>query len=302
MVLGKRMKSIKSTKDMKSEEEKMHAYEILKRSLTDEKFLEALNDNPEQTFRQYGVTDPSEIDTLKELIVLLISGSERGLGDEKVFAYEILKRAADDTEFLTSIVDNPDKTILQYGVTDPNEVAKLSQLLILLFSGVSRELETAELMAKQSSSTHETVITFKTGLQKTIEQIDSGFRSSMRMYEVAFSLGVALIVAAIVLAFRDGISLFTVGFGGVGVLDFIAFFIARPAQNLQSSRADLAQLQAAFFNWFADTVNWNEYLRHLANNEKVSFADIKAVSDVLLDNTEKTMSAIQKYCSRSSEK
>ena len=295
------LKRIKGGVDMESTE-KGRAYDILRKALTDKEFMETLANNPEQTIQQRGITDAGEINTLKKLSALLMSGVNSELHEEELLAYRILKKAADDPEFLASIVDNPDEIVEQYGITDPSEVATISQLFILLFSGVSRELETAELMAKQSSSTHETVITFKTGLQKTIEQIDSGFRSSMRMYEVAFSLGVALIVAAIVLAFRDGISLFTVGFGGVGVLDFIAFFIAKPAQNLQSSRADLAQLQAAFFNWFSDTVNWNEYLRHLANNEKVSFADIKGVSDVLLDNTEKTMSAIQKYCTRGSEK
>lgn len=67
----------------------------------------------------------------------------------------------------------------------------------------------------------------------------------MRMYIVAFYLGVLLVLVASYVAVVDGISLLSIVFGG---LDFLGFFFTKPAQHLQGSRADLAQLQAAYYN------------------------------------------------------
>lgn len=215
---------------------------------------------------------------------------------ENGHSYEILKKALCDPAFLQSLNTNPDQIIQQNGVTDPGEINNLKRLLALLISGVRQAQQSQEFVQQQLKTTSETADSFKTGLRKTIEQIDSGFRSTMLMYKVAFYLGVVLIIVAVYTALVDGITLLSIAFGGMGVLDFLAFFITKPAQNLQTSRADLAQLQAAFFNWFIDTYNWNSYLIHLNNTNQVEFSKCKEVSDILLANTDKTMSLIEQYC------
>lgn len=215
---------------------------------------------------------------------------------EKGHAYEILKKALYDPVFLQSLNTNPDQIIQQNGVTDPGEINVLKQLLALIISGARQAQQLQEFIQHQLKTTSETADSFKTGLRKTIEQIDSGFRSTMLMYKVAFYLGVVLIIVAIYTAVVDGISFLSLAFGGVGVLDLLSFFITKPPQKLQTSRADLAQLQAAFFNWFVDIYNWNSYLSHLTNTNQVEFSKFKEVSDILLANTDKTMSLIEQYC------
>lgn len=191
---------------------------------------------------------------------------------------------------------NPDQTIQQNGVTDPGEITILKQLISLSISGAKQAQQSQEFIQQQLNTTTETTESFKSGLRKTIEQIDSGFRSTMLMYKVAFYLGVVLIIVAGYAALIDELSLLSIIFSGVGILDILAFFITKPAQNLQTSRANLAQLQAAFFNWFIDIYNWNSYLMHLNNTNQVEFSKMKEVSDVLLANTGQTMSLIQQYC------
>lgn len=129
-----------------------------------------------------------------------------------------------------------------------------------------------------------------------VEQIDQGFRFTMRMYTVAFYLGVLLALVAVYIAVIDGLSLLSIVFGGLGVLDFLGLFFAKPAQNLQASRADLAQLQAAYHNWFLDVYNWNAYLAHFAQTQQVDFAKMKEVSEQLMSNTDRTMALMEKYC------
>jgi len=68
----------------------------------------------------------------------------------------------------------------------------------------------------------------------------------MTMYSIAFYSGVGLIFLSFIatLGFRENIiSLF---FGGAGVVDIVSFFVFKPAEDLQKSRGNLAQLITAF--------------------------------------------------------
>ncbi|MEW6410697.1 MAG: hypothetical protein AB1488_11435 [Nitrospirota bacterium] len=211
-------------------------------------------------------------------------------------AYSIVRRAVADVSFLQSLVSNPDVVIQNEGINDPNEIFQLKQVLLPLINAVIQTSEINTLLTNQLKTTMETADKFKSGLRNTVEQIDKGFRSTMMMYKVAFYLGVGLIVFSVGLAIFKGESLLPIVFGGLGIADVIAYFITKPPQDLQSSRANLAQLQAAFFNWFIDAYNWNSYLGDLGRKGTANFQNIKEVSTTLLENTNKTMESIEKYC------
>ncbi|HEX9090332.1 MAG TPA: hypothetical protein VF831_02530, partial [Anaerolineales bacterium] len=99
-------------------------------------------------------------------------------------------------------------------------------------------------------------------------------------------------------------SLLSLAFGGFGILDIITFFITKPPQDLQSSRADLAQLQLAYYNWFLDNYDWTWYVSSLWDWGRDDFIRdrMKEASTILLSNTDKTMALIEKYCEFSKEK
>lgn len=215
---------------------------------------------------------------------------------DQVHAYEILKKALTDDTFKLSLLANSDEVIRRQGVTESSAVNTMKKFAKLLQFGEDEKQQADALVKHQKWTTVETIDSFKTGLQNTVKQIDSGFRRTMVMYQVAFYLGIILIGLAVYAAVALETPLLSLAFGGLGVVDFLAFFIKRPVQHLQTSRAELAQLQAAFFNWFSDSLNWNRYLAKLEGTDGFKFPEFKKVSNVLLANTQKTMKLIEDYC------
>lgn len=139
------------------------------------------------------------------------------------------------------------------------------------------------------------------GLARVVQQIDRGYERAMTMYTVAFYVGIVMILASIYAAlFGDSVKSAAV-LGGLGMADVLASLIFRPAQDVQNSRGNLAQLQAAFFSWFNDVHNWNEYLAGIgreadARKGTVEFLRLSEVSDVQMRNIERMMSLIEAYC------
>ncbi|KAF5420163.1 MAG: hypothetical protein C5S44_09000 [Candidatus Methanocomedens sp.] len=139
------------------------------------------------------------------------------------------------------------------------------------------------------------------GLVDVVKQIDKGYKRVMTMYTVAFYLGIFMVMASVFasLALRSDASALILG--GLGMADIIASLVFQPAQSLQNSRSDLAQLQAAFFNWINDVHNWDAYLRLLdeeakSNEHPPEFDKMREVSDILVHNTERMMHLVECYC------
>ena len=123
----------------------------------------------------------------------------------------------------------------------------------------------------------------------------------MTMYTVAFYVGIIMILASMYAALiGDSVKAAAV-LGGLGMADILASMIFRPAQDVQNSRGNLAQLQAAFFSWFNDVHNWNEYLAMIgrdADDRKVTleFSRLHEVSDAQMRTIERMMGLIEAYC------
>lgn len=122
-------------------------------------------------------------------------------------------------------------------------------------------------------------------LRKTIlgvlEEIDKGFKKAMLMYLIAFYFGLFLILFSMMatLFTKEGLGnnnlLF---FGGAGMIDIVAFFIFKPTKDLQKSRANLAQLVAAFIFWYINTRNWNVATEKEVRAEKTNIDNLEKIS------------------------
>jgi|LGVF01.1.fsa_nt_gb hypothetical protein len=139
------------------------------------------------------------------------------------------------------------------------------------------------------------------GLVEVVKQIDRGYERVMQMYTVAFYIGVIMVLMSVFASLVLHSDTSALILGGLGMADIIASLIYQPAQELQNSRGNLAQLQAAFFNWINDIYNWNRYLRLMdeeATSDKrpPSFNNVCEVSDKMVHNTERMMEMIEKYC------
>lgn len=128
-----------------------------------------------------------------------------------------------------------------------------------------------------------------------IDEVDKGFRRVMIMYSLAFYAGLGLVIFSVVgtLYFKDNV--FPLVFGGVGVADVVAFFIFKPAEELQRSRGNLAQLVSAFLTWYNDTHNWNQVLAKELVKPDYDIEVFKEVSKRSMVNTITIMSAIELF-------
>lgn len=158
-------------------------------------------------------------------------------------AYSIIRRAVADNVFLQTLTDNPDDAIKKEGITNSKELSELKQLLFTLFDTKQRNATLYMFIANQLKSTSEIADAFKSGLKRTIDQIDIGFRWTMIMYMVAFYMGIGLIITSIAFAVVLDKTLLPIIFAVIGVVDIVGFFVKKPSQRLQGSRADLAQLR-----------------------------------------------------------
>lgn len=129
---------------------------------------------------------------------------------------------------------------------------------------------------------------------RVIDEVDRGFKNVMQMYLIAFYLGIVLISAGSLATLYSGENKFLFLFGGIGVLDVIAFVVFKPVEDLQRSRGNLAQLVAAFLTWYVDTANWNEVFKGLGEG-KADLGDFEKVSRISILNTITIMSAIEVF-------
>ena len=135
------------------------------------------------------------------------------------------------------------------------------------------------------------------GLLEVVRQIDRGYRITMGMYTAAFVVGIAMLVTSTVAAFFKDVHSAAL-MGGLGAADVVAFLIFKPAQELQASRASLAQLQAAFFAWINDMHNWNDYLDLLQNESgsaPPSFEKFKEISEIQSRSTTQMVHLIAEF-------
>lgn len=222
-------------------------------------------------------------------------------------AYALLQQVMVDPGLVQRLDSDPSTVFAQAGITDPTEQQQLLTVLRLMWAGSQHQTELGQAQQKQqldmvraigeqSQATMDVASELKSSLRKTLDQIDRAYRSTMLMYQISFYLGVALILVAVVMAVTSKEALLPIVFGTLGTLDILTFFLVKPQEQLQNSRASLAQLQAGLYNWFMDSFNQHTFLGLLQQQGKIDAASMQQVSQALMSNTNQTLDMLQKYC------
>jgi hypothetical protein len=165
----------------------------------------------------------------------------------------------------------------------------------LAFQEVQKEnvRKTMDLMQDNIGNTFTTIMSLKSSLQDVIRDAKRAYTFVMWMYVVAFYLGVALIITAIIFAALDK-TILAIAFGTVGLADIVSHFIFKPPLELQTSRSNLAQLMVVLTNWFSDLMNLNSYLSLKGSN--ITFEELERISSKQNSNTQQMLEMIEKYC------
>lgn len=111
-----------------------------------------------------------------------------------------------------------------------------------------------ELGKEQVKSTHATIERFKKGMQNALEEAESGYRITKWMYLVLFALGISLVAVAVVAGLAGRGDKWSTALGVVGGAGTVATLLFGQQKALESSRADLMQLEIAVFAWLDNSV------------------------------------------------
>lgn len=111
-----------------------------------------------------------------------------------------------------------------------------------------------ELGKEQVKSTHATIERFKKGMQNALEEAESGYRITKWMYLVLFALGISLVIVAVVAGVTGRGDKWSTALGVVGGAGTVATLLFGQQKALESSRADLMQLEIAVFAWLDNSV------------------------------------------------
>lgn len=217
-------------------------------------------------------------------------------------ASRVVERAMRDDLFARQLAEAPEQIRDQLRAEFPglgdSELNKVLEEAVAAL-GIYYKLRT-HAREEEHQQVREMSREFRNGLVDVVRQIEAGYSRVMLMYTVAFYLGIALIGLAVLTSLwlkDNGVALI---FGGLGMADVVTAFIFRPAQELQNSRGNLTQLQAAFFNWANDVRNWNAYLERLdisvQRGDKPPFEEFERVSKRVLANTAEMMRLVDLYC------
>ncbi len=208
--------------------------------------------------------------------------------------YQLLRRTLTDGQLVEELRIDPQGVLQRCGITDPDESSDFIAIFGLMFSGASQQTELGMKIQEQFFGTLEVAKEMKEGLKRTLEQIDRAYRSTMLMYQVSFYLGVLLILVAVGTALLGREPLLSAVFGTLGTADLLVFFLVKPQERLQASRSNLAQVQAALYNWFMDSVNLNTLMGKY--DQQGDLEGAASVAETLMQHTDKTLEMLQKYC------
>ena len=218
------------------------------------------------------------------------------------YAWPIVHRALRDSAYHDRLITSPDAIKAELHQDNPdladhelNETLDEALIALDVYSRLrlfARETEHNQILEMSNE--------FRKGLVKVIHQIEIGYSRVMTMYTIAFYVGIGLIILSVIasLVLKENVSALI--FGGLGMADVITAFVFRPAQELQNSRGNLTQLQAAFFNWANDVRNWNAFLERLDTSVQIGqmppYADFERVSLRMMANTAEMMRLVDLYC------
>jgi hypothetical protein len=154
----------------------------------------------------------------------------------------------------------------------------------------------ADLARKQVKSTHDTIERFKTGMQNALEEAESGYRITKWMYLVLFSLGVSLVVIAVIVGLMGRGDTWSTALGVIGGAGTIATLLFGQQKALESSRADLMQLEIAMFAWLDNSVRLGTSASVLLQNGGPTPALLQEFWQQSHRATADVLELVQTYC------
>lgn len=154
------------------------------------------------------------------------------------------------------------------------------------------QLQQLDEMSKSGLQTFDVIRSLKDSLKHTLDESKNSQNATRRMYIVSFSLGLCLIIAALVFGIY-GKAILAIAFGGFGMASIVTHFIADPPARLQESRSNYVQLIGLTLAWFKETVNNDIYIGSAGQITKEMLDNYNVLAENYVNNTGKFFKMIE---------
>lgn len=226
---------------------------------------------------------------------LLAAAVENPAGTQQLRA--LMQRAPTDPGFIAQALGTDDPAVIGRFLRAADAVLR-GQEAQMDVSGAQRQmyLLQMELMQKQTVSTHATIEDFKLGMRNALKEAQLGYAITKWMYIVLFGLGILLVLIAVGAALlgRGGAS--STWLGVIGGASTVATLLFGQQKALESSRADLMQLQIAVFSWLDNSVRLSTSVPMIAQKEGISAALLQELWQQSHKATAEVLELVQIYC------
>ena len=152
------------------------------------------------------------------------------------------------------------------------------------------------MMQQQAVSTHQTIERFKTGMQNALNEAESGYRITKWMYVTLFALGIALVVIAVITGLLGRGDTWSTALGIAGGAGTVVTLLFGQQKALESSRADLMQLEIAVFSWLDNIVRLNAAIPMIVQSTGLNAALLQELWTQSHRATADVLELVQKYC------
>jgi hypothetical protein len=133
-------------------------------------------------------------------------------------------------------------------------------------------------------------------MEDTFDNAAHTYRSVTVMNQVMFVVGIGLFIFAALYAVFANEKAYSLLFGGMGVVSFVAMFILGPIDKTQKALSNLVQVEVAFMTYF-DQLSFCEALAQIGKGIPPTFdpSNIEKASALLQERTLGIAELLQKY-------
>lgn len=133
-------------------------------------------------------------------------------------------------------------------------------------------------------------------LKNTLNNAAYTFKTITWMNVVMFVVGIALFLFAAFYAAFSQEKIYSLVFGGLGTINFVALFLLGPIEKSQNALSNLVQVEISFMNYFEQITFWENFaIAPRGDPPAPDPANIEKASAMLQMRSRETIEMLQKY-------
>ena len=221
----------------------------------------------------------------------------------------VIGRSGFDLDFSGQLLSDFEKTIKDAGYElDPDEIEDAKQAIhktpsiINPVQGADLEFQQDKMKERLDAQVKRMIdlgqYTVKI-LKDTLDNATYTYRMITRMSTIMFATGIGLFIFAAIYGAVSEEKIYSLVFGGLGALSFVAFFILSPIDKAQIALSNLVQVEVIFMNYFEQITFWENFALTPKGTppapDAPDLANIEKASAMLQERSQQTVLLLEEY-------